>query len=580
MKSDLKRLLFSNPFIFILSGALTALPFIFEKLWIIAWFSISPMIYRLYRSGESISKRKAYSLGLCFGMGYFGVMYHWFAYLYPMEFAGLNEASSIAVIAVCWLGLAAIQSFEMGFLTLAYRILRPSRGKLYMRAVTFVVLWTTYEWQQTLGWRGVPWGRLALSQSAVLPMLQSASLFGSMFVSALIVAVNACIACAIYSAKEARSAVPENGQADLNDTVDDKSKPTFAECVKARLISVRSSSGNAGVRVFSAVAAGIFIFNVAFGLIRIAVYDEADGTPITAAVIQGNISSTEKWGNDSLNISFEKYASLTRECVQTTGAQLVVWPETVIPIALNNSYNLKKTFEALASELNIVLALGTFDDIYNTSTKRVDSYNTLIFFLPDGTEAEARYYKQKLVPFGESLPMEWFVRTFLPILLELNIISEPLTAGNDSVVVKTELGELGSLICFDSIYQTVALKSVRNGAELILLATNDSWFSNSAAVYQHNHHAAVRAIETGRYVVRAANTGISSIITPEGEVLKEIEPLVSGYTASTVYVRNDRTLYSFIGDTFAYICAAATALMLSLRIREHVLIRLKSQNRP
>lgn len=577
MKRNYKRLFFSDPFIFIISGILTALPFIFEKLWIIPWFSISPMIYRLYKNGENISKRRAYFLGLCFGMGYFGVMYHWFSYLYPMYFAGLNEISSIAVIAVCWIGLAAIQSFEMGFLTLAYRIIRPSRGKLYMRAVTFVILWTTYEWQQTLGWRGVPWGRLALSQSAVLPMLQSASLFGSMFVSALIVAVNACIACAIYSAKETHCAVSENVNEDLDNTIDDKSSHNLSVRVKEKLTVIRSSFSKVSVRVFSAVAVGIFIFNAAFGLIRIAIYDENDGDPIVAAVIQGNISSTEKWGEDSLNTSFEIYSSLTRECVKTTGAQLVVWPETVIPIALNNSYNFRKTFKELASELNIVLAVGTFDDVYNKSTQKIDSYNALVFFLPDGTEAETRYYKQKLVPFGESLPMEWFVRTFLPILLELNIISEPITAGDDSVVIKTEIGKLGSLICFDSIYQTVALKSVRNGAELILLATNDSWFSNSAAVYQHNHHAAVRAIETGRYVVRAANTGISSIITPEGEMLTEIEPLVSGYASSTVYTRNDRTLYSRIGDIFAYVCVAATALMLSLRVKEHIIKRLKSQ---
>jgi apolipoprotein N-acyltransferase len=112
---------------------------------------------------------------------------------------------------------------------------------------------------------------------------------------------------------------------------------------------------------------------------------------------------------------------------------------------------------------------------------------------------------------------------------------------------------LGGLICFDSIYEELSYASVLDGAELICLGTNDSWFSDSAALYMHNAQAQLRAIENGRYVARAANTGISTIITPRGEVIEELEPLVSGNVYATVYARDQITLNTTLGNAFVYL---------------------------
>ena len=117
-------------------------------------------------------------------------------------------------------------------------------------------------------------------------------------------------------------------------------------------------------------------------------------------------------------------------------------------------------------------------------------------------------------------------------------------------------GKIGGLICFDSIYETLTLDSVREGAQLLALATNDSWYQDSAAVYQHNRHAVLRAVESGRYIVRAANTGISSIIRPTGEITASLAPLKAGVVTGDVYFRSDRTVYSIVGNVIVLFCGA------------------------
>ena len=102
----------------------------------------------------------------------------------------------------------------------------------------------------------------------------------------------------------------------------------------------------------------------------------------------------------------------------------------------------------------------------------------------------------------------------------------------------------------------LGLESVRDGAGLMIISSNDSWFYDSAAVYQHQAQAQLRAIEEGRYLLRAANTGISTVLDPNGRILRWIDPLEEGYAVCEVSFRTGRTLYSIIGNLFVYLCIA------------------------
>ncbi len=519
--------------IFFILGVITALPYAFPVLWFVPWLSLIPFAYILISYGSELKKRKAYLLGLSFGMGYFGLTYHWFISFYGMDFLGLESLESVLLVAVCWIGLSLIQALEFGMLPVLYRVARPKISKPWIGAVLISALWMIYEWQQTLFWRGVPWARLALTQSSFGALWQSASLFGSIFVSGLIVLVSSLIGSAVFVFLKKRKT-----------------------CGKKLFKLPKNCS------VICAVAVGLFLINLIFGLVKTALPYKTEGEPFGAAVIQGNISSAEKWNTSAWDAA-DIYISLTEECVAKArengmDIQLVVWPETVLKDGIYNSA-IKHGVKQCARELNVTVLTGAFEIEYTDDGHK--NYNSIYAFYPDGTVDETCYRKQKLVPFGEFTPMETVINTLLPILAELNILSsDPYTPGDDSTVFDgmdgTEAQKIGSLVCFDSIYESLTIDSVRNGAEIITLSTNDSWFSDSAAVYQHNRHACLRAIESGRYFVRAANTGVSSIITPDGEIITEVAPLIEGYTYCEVSRISERTLYSYVGNLVVYLSIA------------------------
>ena len=174
--------------------------------------------------------------------------------------------------------------------------------------------------------------------------------------------------------------------------------------------------------------------------------------------------------------------------------------------------------------------------------------------------------------------MKKLIVTLIPPLSELiSLLGGELEAGKDSALFTTEWGSVGSMICFDSIYEMLGVHSVRDGAELMVISSNDSWFYDSAAVYQHLRQAQLRAIEEGRYILRAANTGISSVISPRGEALGCIEPLVDGYSVCEVKLTDRKTPYVSLGNSFVYLCLL---LCVSVPVSELVIgLKKKKNNR-
>ncbi len=507
--------------IVLLAGVLTALPLIFDALFFLPWVSLIPLFYMARK------KSSAYRHGLVFSLGYYGVLYHWFCYLFPLDFAGFSTVGSVLVIAVAWLGMSLLQSIGTAFIPFFYRRLTDKCAPI-LAPFAAASLWCVMEWLQTQFWFGVPWGRLAVTQYTVLPVIQSASLVGSLGLGFLMVLVNGFLCVALEKGLSSRSW-----------------KQPFA------LTSVL-----------------LFLANLGFGAFALSQKATPKET-FVAAAIQGNIASGDKWADDSLETSLRIYSALTKEATEDTGASLVVWPETVITATLNQRPAVQDYIGNLAAETNAYIAVGSYH------VEEIDggemSYNAIYLFAPNGTMSEIVYQKRHLVPFGEYLPMPKVIKTLLPFLADMNMFASDLTQGTDTALWQTELGTLGALVCFDSIYETLALDSVRDGAELIILSTNDSWYKDSAAVYQHNGHAVLRAVETGRSFVRSANTGISSIINEQGEILTYCEPLVKGYTSAEVSTYDNVTLYTMIGNVIVWLSVGYLAVLTFLRIRDRFL---------
>ena len=318
-------------------------------------------------------------------------------------------------------------------------------------------------------------------------------------------------------------------------------------------------------RFAPALGALLLAVNVAVGGVLLAI-DGESSQPLRVAAAQGNISSAQKWGEDGLIISLTRYTELT-QLAAFRDADLVVWPESVIPYDLNEDDVMLSYLGKLASSEGIHLIVGSFE-------KQGDiNHNALFAFDPQGKLNPTAYAKRRLVPFGEFIPMEKFIKTVVPLLADLNARSADLDPGEGSNIIHTELGNIGGIICFDSIYEELSRASVLDGAQLLVISTNDSWFSDSAALSMHNRQSVLRAVENGRYVIRAANTGISSIISPTGEILDSLGALEDGIVVKDVYLRDSLTLYTRMGNVIVWLSVALYLAVISFDITRKILSR-------
>ncbi len=496
----------------ILGGLLTGLTVIFPQLWLVEWVSMIPIFYGFYQfcAHKEFSLKRAYAYGFFTVFFYHLVIYHWFLKMYPMDFVGLTEEESLFVVILGWIGLPLLQAIPGGLMFLFAHWLerREVFARFpFLRPITLPILWVILEWLSTVGWTGVPLGRLCLGQIQCLPILQSASLFGPYFVSFLLLLVNSLLA--------------------------------YALCVERKRV------------LFCALSGAILFGSLGYGLVRMPIRKHVrfqDENTVSVAVVQGNLSVYESWDDGSYRLMKEVHANLTRNAV-ADGAEIVIWPETTFPYVLSESPDLQGFVSMLARECKVTLIIGALD-----SDDDGNDYNVLYFVEPNGTIREDTYVKRRLVPFGEYVPMGDLFAILLPPLADMMALGAGLTAGEDASLFRTEHGNAGALICYDSIYETLTRDSVRNGAEWMIIASNDSWFRNSKAVDLHQAQAQLRAIESGRYVASAVNTGISSVITPEGEIIGWLEKDVDGYAIAKISARQDMTLYMLVGNVFVYLC--------------------------
>ena len=513
---------------FYAGAALTGLTVVLPQLGFLEWISLIPLLAVVFSRFESerISAKQSYWHGFFAVYLYYFVIYHWFLSLYPLDFVGLGKGASVVVVLAGWLGLSLLQAIPGGLVFLAFRMLSGTewiRKRPLFKPLIFACLWLLFEWSSTLTFAGVPWGRLYMGQSEYLPMIQSASLFGSYFISLLLLIVNGLLAWAL--------------------------------CYHKREM------------LCCGISAGLVCSNLLFGILRMQRNFQNENT-VHATVVQGNISSHEKWETSTTFRMMDTYEDLTRQAAEE-GAELVLWPETTVTVALSQSFYMKSFVSRVAEENQVTLLVGALHE------DETGEYNSLFLVTPDGEISEQRYDKRHLVPFGEYVPMRELITVVIPPLAEVSALDVELKAGTDTNLFDTQWGKVGAMICFDSIYETLGLQSVREGAELMVLSSNDSWFSDSAAVYQHQAQAQFRAVEQGRYLVRSANTGISTILSPTGEILAWIDALTEGYAVEQVSFRTSETLYSRIGNLLVYVggvfclCVGVTEVVSKKRRKEN-----------
>ncbi len=233
------------------------------------------------------------------------------------------------------------------------------------------------------------------------------------------------------------------------------------------------------------------------------------------AMVQGNVDQTVKWEESFQKKTIQLYADLTRKALQNGPADLVVWPETALPFYLQDISDLSLEVRSFVVETQTPLLTGAPAYTMVEPPDSFDIYNSAMLLKPNG-QTHSVYDKEHLVPFGEYMPFG----EYLPFAKKLTHGTQDFTPGKRTgPLVRMNLA-LGVLICYETIFPELTQKRVEEGANLFVNISNDAWFGRTSAPLQHLHLSALRAVEQGRTLARATNTGISAVVDSRGRIYK------------------------------------------------------------
>ena len=271
-----------------------------------------------------------------------------------------------------------------------------------------------------------------------------------------------------------------------------------------------------------------------------------DGESLKVAIVSSQVSQEEKLDDRNLFLLLNHYSTLGQNAA-THDPDLIIFPESILPGYILRDDRLLPQFTTLARQADVEILLGTGD--YNHGK----IYNSIAAITPQG-DVVGTYDMVHLVPFGEVIPgrsmlekigLTGFVDSFLP---------QEVTPGNSY----TPLMGVGTPICFESTFSAPSRAFVRNGASLLAIVTNDAWFPGSSELPAHFACAVFRAVETRRYLLQAANGGISGVIDARGRIIREQE---EGIVTAEVTRLTSESFYTRYGDLPLYLLFAVAVLI-------------------
>ena len=282
----------------------------------------------------------------------------------------------------------------------------------------------------------------------------------------------------------------------------------------------------------------------------------ASPEPLKVTLVQGNIPQEVKWRGDQRQNIFNTY---WRETSRHWDSDLIVWPETALP---GNSEEIEASLlrpmqaAAIDNHSTIVTGLVVGDRANNRY------YNSVMLI----GEQRAVYHKRHLVLFGEYYPMRWLLDLLSGVI---SIPYSDLTPGPaDQPPMRFDDTVLGVSICFEDVFSREVLRALPE-AGILVNVTNDAWFGDSSAPHQHLQIARMRALETGRVMLRAANTGVSAIIDHRGEPIVRSRQFVTESIGGEIHARYGSTpFYYFAHIQWLLAVAAFLPLLAGLRRKQ------------
>ncbi|MEO5355808.1 MAG: apolipoprotein N-acyltransferase [Nitrospirae bacterium YQR-1] len=495
------KFFFINYFLPAFSGILLFLAFPKPELSTLAWAALLPLFYSITAAD---TKLRAICSGLITGFIFFFGTQYWI-YHSINHFGGIPFILSIIIVFV----LCLYQSLYISVFALMFHLIgkrRSIRGACY--STPFI--WVSLEYLKGIFLTGFPWSFLGYSQYKFIPLIQIADITAVYGISFLIVFFN----CALYLT------FFENNYT-LKKNPLKKLKPII-------------------------IASVIFILAIVYGLKKQPSLNYTE--KVTVTLVQGNIPQEMKLSRDYTDKIINTYETLTLENTPDN-TDLVVWPESALPFYFMSDRKYTDDFVKFQKYLGKSLLFGT-DLIRGRKGKSLILTNSAVLLGKDG-KIDYVYDKIHMVPFGEYVPL----RKLLFFVDKLVGSTGEFSPGRDFVSGRAEFGSFGTHICYEIIFPDLVRRFYINGGDFIVTISNDAWFGDTSGPYQHFAIAVLRAVENGKYLIRATNSGISAIVGPKGGILKKTSLFERVTLTGDIYKSaGGVTFYTVFGDVFAYSC--------------------------
>ena len=451
--------------------------------------TIASLIGLFYIWYTAKTAKKAALSGFLYGLGLFGIGIYWI-YISLHDFGGMPWwMAGFSTFTLC-----AFLSLFPAFV--GYISKQSSNTSASTMMISAPIFWALSEWVRGWIFTGFPWLTVGYSQVPNSPLTGFMPIIGVYGVSLIMLFIASLIAYCFVNAK--------------------------------RTIAI---TGRNSIAI-------VICIGIIGGLLKLVEWTTPINAPITAALLQGNISQDMKWSPEIADQTLKSYL----EMVQQSKAKLIVMPETALPMLVNEipSQYVKALKDHAVNNHGDIL-IGTVEGFAGESPSEPHQYFNSMLSI--GSATTQSYRKSHLVPFGEFIPLKnifgWIYRDWLNIplsdLSRGSLTQQPIEIAGQKVAVN---------ICYEDVFGEEIIRQLPQ-ASLLVNASNDAWYGGSPAAHQHMQFSQARAIETGRVVLRATNTGATAMIDPHGKVIAHaphftkttLNVSVQGYAGSTPYVR-------------------------------------------
>lgn len=444
----------------LIAGALTTLSLAPFDYWPLAPVSIG----MFYLGLRALTPKQAALRGWCYGFGLFGAGTSW-------VYVSINEFGAAPAVLAGLLTLLFVAALAFFLVLPAWvwaRWLRCVRSPL-VDAAAFAALWMLQDWFRSWFLTGFPWLYTGYSQLDG-PLAGLAPLGGVWLISF-------CLALTA----------------------------TLLANMPGLILRRKGGVGRALILVMLPWLVGALLKG--YG------WTEASGNPLRVAAIQGNIQQSLKWDPQQLEMQLRLYQNLTLE---SKPVELIVWPETALPIVKDRAEGYLDMMGRFASGRNAALLTGV--PVRQPNAQGEMRYYNGLTVTGDG---QGTYLKQQLVPFGEYVPLQDVLRGLITFF---NLPMSNFARGEeDQPLLEAKGYKIAPYICYEVVYPELAARSAAQ-SDLLLTISNDAWFGHSIAPLQHLQMARMRALESGRWMIRATNNGMTALIDPLGSISQDIPP--------------------------------------------------------